>query len=471
MTDLDRDLGARLERLAAAVPVRAGELDPVFRGAVEARMRVRMAWVTPLVAVAVVSLLASALGIGPFGSRDPAVVGTARAGDLELSIRSPKTRWTTDESIEVVATLTNVGSQVVTITHSKAYPDRDGRPGPLGFGMVEPVFGKLTLSMVWLQSRNSTALGPGGSISSPFVKSGSWDGNDPRSGEYEAFLQEPGLRLPVGTWHPYVVLESGLRAEIAIEVADTASVSTPVPTSTNAVASARWKASATAGDFELRLEAAKGEFASNETLDVAGFLTYRGQEPRVVVGVLSPGPITFSMDVPEGIYLITRGRWSCDPVVLARDVPMSWSLLNLNGFVQFEVPHGLYDISASADVQLGGCTEQREGIEASITVAVIDGPEDIAIWTDRGAPGACPANASGGILVRDPANGLGVLQGNTLRGGLWPRGFSAHLENGVAVLVDADGHLVAHEGDHIVFSGGFGFPLIAPCGGISVAPA
>jgi hypothetical protein len=238
------------------------------------------------------------------------------------------------------------------------------------------------------------------------------------------------------------------------------------PFGQNAV-DARWRSSVTEGDLELSLEAAQGAFLSSQPADVDAALTYRGPDDSLIVGIGTQGPIEFTI---EGLLPPLAVPSTCTEIELVRDVPVTKELAAVNGDpAQFRLPHGLRRINASADLRVGGCGSPAEAIETSIVVAVADDASDIPIWTQVDEGGACTANRNGGRLVADPEDGLGIANANgDVRGAIWPFGFSARREANGAVLLAADGRVVAHEGDTLVFSGGLGNGLIAPCGDIAV---
>jgi hypothetical protein len=240
MADLDRDLSNRLGRLAQAVPVSAGRLDPVHRSAVAARQRVRMAWVTPLAVLVIGALV---VGLAKFGSSGPGAsaapggfVATDARGPFSLTIRSVKTVYRPDEPIDVDAVLAFAGpSASVTITHGLGV-----HGGPLGFGVTEPVsvpgVGWLQLGSVYEEACTSSRLERDAPLEASYAKGGSplqEAPNGPTLDALQAFMSDPVLHLPAGTWHVYAVAEfttagcgaSGsdryqLRADITIVVAD-----------------------------------------------------------------------------------------------------------------------------------------------------------------------------------------------------------------------------------------------------------
>jgi hypothetical protein len=228
----DRDFADRLARLAAAVPVRSGQLDPVHAGAVAARHQLRMRWLSPLVALVILALVGGALGSltvlnGPISA-------TTRVGDFELTFRSEKARYATGEPVGLSASLTYVGPKPLVRIHH-AYMT------PLGFGFTEPVNG-VQLSPGWRMSCETEELLQGLPLVRGFRKSGGDNGDTPG---FLPFMNDPNLVLPAGRWHAYAVAYFGtgecgggesfeLRADLTIEVVDRPTP-TARPTPTTAV--------------------------------------------------------------------------------------------------------------------------------------------------------------------------------------------------------------------------------------------
>lgn len=240
MTDLDQQLGNRLERLAEAVPVHPGLLDPVYQHAVEARMRVRGAWLTPLVVVSVLTLIA--VGVSGQGSPTPTPapiqsgttgpstfdaaapqVATARDGRFQLQLRSSKSLYSPNEAIDVTGSLLYDGDrETVDITTDSS--------GPIMFSLREPVFGEIDVGGLSLLMCGTTTLHRGEPLDSPFKKSGGFSGDHPDADTFMAWMRDPVFTLPEGTWHVVAVsaapcLDPGsprfsLRAEIEIVVDD-----------------------------------------------------------------------------------------------------------------------------------------------------------------------------------------------------------------------------------------------------------
>jgi hypothetical protein len=165
-----------------------------------------------------------------------AVVGRATEGPFTLEIRSAKAAYAPDESIDIRATLTYDGPAAsITISH--------GHGSPMSFGIVEPVNG-IQLSPAWEASCEPTTLARDASLSQPFAKSGAETSSSSPDPSIRAFMADPELRLPAGTWHVYVQawfaegVDCGspgkqytMRADLVIDVrpASARTVSEPTP--------------------------------------------------------------------------------------------------------------------------------------------------------------------------------------------------------------------------------------------------
>jgi len=114
-------------------------------------------------------------------------------GPYVLEITAPRTIFAIGEPITgITAALTYHGSEAsVRIGHAHLTP--------LGFGIQEPVNG-WNLSPAWLQSCEMSDLARGVPLTNPFGKSGGSLRPDPA---FTAFMEDPVLRLPPGTWHVY----------------------------------------------------------------------------------------------------------------------------------------------------------------------------------------------------------------------------------------------------------------------------
>ncbi|HET7180714.1 MAG TPA: hypothetical protein VFI15_00620 [Candidatus Limnocylindrales bacterium] len=227
MSDLDQELARRLERLSAAVPARAGQLDPVHVGAVAARHGVRLRWLTPLVALVLGLMAFGVLGVAnqrpsSGGTPDPngGPVGSDRDGDFALTLRTDKRRYAVDEPIDAVGSLTYFGSRPSVTIHTD-------NNGPIMFGIREKVFGGITVGTMSDLMCGETTLTRAVPLIDSFHKGGSFDGENPDAAKFQAWILAKDLRLPEGTWHLYAVARApcmggdiafNLRTEIEIVV-------------------------------------------------------------------------------------------------------------------------------------------------------------------------------------------------------------------------------------------------------------
>lgn len=137
----------------------------------------------------------------PFPTLEPELVAsnTDSDGMFELTLSATKARYAPGDAIEIGASLVYTGSAA---TIEIAHPAGAGR-GPLGFGVEEPVVGRLQLTPGWDSVCEHTTLESSMPLVVPFEKSASWSSDDPRESEYRAFMADGQLTLPVGIWHIY----------------------------------------------------------------------------------------------------------------------------------------------------------------------------------------------------------------------------------------------------------------------------
>jgi hypothetical protein len=330
MTDLDVDLSNRLARLAAAVPVSAGHVDPVHRRAVDVRQRVRLAWITPVVALAAILVGSSLLGAIsnqpastssaiPTESINEPATATVTDGPFALTIRSPKSIYQDGEAIDIEAELIYTGSDAsARISHGLG-----ADAGPMAFGVTEPVpvgDGSLLVRAAYLTTFacvggqpcptfpicEPTDLQRDDALVASFEKPPMVSG-DPSDGVPDeaqrqaqtAYLNDPELHLPVGTWRPYVIAQFGegdsshctahdMRAEISIEVV-------PETAATPGVEDQPVRSVDRDDSFELVFAAAKTRYLPNEPIDISASLTYLGPLASVEVGHDSSGPVAFGI--------------------------------------------------------------------------------------------------------------------------------------------------------------------------------
>ena len=201
----DDRLRTELEALERAAPT--GQLPETVSSTARTWRRIGLIGAT---GVAAVALTALAFGLGrslDIGSRssspdpseppaNPPAVAETRVGDFILTISSPKTVWTTEESIEVTAALTYVGLQT-NMTIGQGIPPvgftlrSASGDGPTLIGMqLQPclqydVSANQPLVEVYRKGVPITADGRPVDAAPPFD---------------QEFLNDPQLRLPIGEW-------------------------------------------------------------------------------------------------------------------------------------------------------------------------------------------------------------------------------------------------------------------------------
>jgi hypothetical protein len=232
---VDQLLEASAERWRATLPQTAEpDIATLVRGAGKGRAMAFPLGNVGALAALVVSVAVLALVVGSlYGAFGPArtstpnasagpVTGTAYDAPFKLWITASKASYGNGEAIDVTATLIYEGPEAsTTIGH--------GGSTPIGFGIVEPVDGVQLQPVVELNCARTT-LTRGVALEQAFGKSGS---NPDANPSFSAFMQDPVLRLPPGTWHIYAeasFLEdpdcAGSQHDIRAEVTVTVSTAT-----------------------------------------------------------------------------------------------------------------------------------------------------------------------------------------------------------------------------------------------------
>ncbi|HEY4228100.1 MAG TPA: hypothetical protein VGM49_07160 [Candidatus Limnocylindrales bacterium] len=395
MADLDTELSDRLSRLSAAVPVSGTHIDPIHRTAVQARQRVRTAWLTPLVAlvIAAIALGMFRLGTPPGGA---AATSTVRDGDFQLMLRSAKARYTTTEPIDVVGELTYTG------TASSVAISADSE-GPVLLSVREPVFGGIQLGGISELMCAPSTLTRNTPLVVPFKKAGTFDGEHPEASQFKAYFEDPVFRLPAGTWHIVATAQSPcpgrtgasfkLETEIAVVVSDdpNATLGLPAPTPW---ADKPVYGGDDIGDFTLQLRAGHSSYAVGTPIDISAQYTYgSGVGNSITVSHFSP-EVAYSISQVGADGQLVRSRIydsACQEVTLVdgqpRDVPLtdqdlqtiyaaSWPASTSdalkNGILQ--LPVGRWRITASIETSIGHCGTPGDPrqLHASVEFDVMD---------------------------------------------------------------------------------------------------
>jgi len=403
-TPLDRDLAERLERLAAAVPVRTGQLDPVHTSAVAARHRLRMRWLTPLIVLllaALTYLLINGVGNGPLRALrlDPQTndatspVGTDRDGDFALTLRAGKSNYTPDEPIDVVASLLYDGDR-------EAVEIRTDSSGPIMFGIRESVFGAIDVGTWSLLMCESSVLSADQPLLVPFSKGGGFDGEHPDAAKFREWLTDEELRLPEGTWHLYAVTQApclggdvtfDLRTEIEIVVDDDPDATPGQPVATD------WQDKPVyggddIGSMMLQVRSAHPTYDVGTPIDLDAWFSFgdgneaslRPFQQRVEYTITHVDPNAATVDWPREMPLrcgSTMMAWGeerhvpLDPrdVVLIKATSWPDSATEALGRGQLVLPEGRWRITLVVRAEFGPCGSPTETwvTHASVEVDVI----------------------------------------------------------------------------------------------------
>jgi hypothetical protein len=523
VADLDRELSARLSRLAAAVPVAPGRLDPVHRGAVEARQRVRLARLTPLVALVVAVTAFGLLEIKPFApgaspspmasGRTPEasdvsarpVVATDVEGPYSLELRSSRTVYLANEPIDLRGTFVYSGDHDIAVRYF----------WPHTFRIREQVHGLTLLAahpitMHYTPCPPILVLRPGERYEGTFAISG-FSPSPPSTEEQRAFLADPELRLPPGTWHLQVRAEvigggsCGANATTAPPAADTkldaeieiVVVPAPEPSHPSIVEPTSAPEATEPPPFpsplpvrgtapidihvddELRLtlEAGDSVFRAGDPIQVEARYAYIGSPLNATVAHFEP-EVAYSirqLEVPALIYRSQVYDSACTQqemragieqrvplrhanlmTIEARSLPGDFDDKLAAGILA--LPAGQWRISASLHPLLGGCQGEERDLIAWIDITVVPpGWSRVPIITASEPASACHLARHEGRIAPNAESGIGTAgsKGTTFSV-RWPYGWSGWRDADGVVLLDATGAVVAREGDNVVMGGGIG---------------
>jgi hypothetical protein len=226
LDEFDRSLRDRIG--AAEARVRVSSTAPAGGAAALGQSR----WVRPVLvaATAAVAVVLAVLVIGQLpdpsvGDATPSpsavqssltpspVSASARDGDFVLTLSSPRSLWTTQDAIEITATLNYDGDEPEV--------EIGGACGPIVFDLRQVSGGNAAMGYAQCEPYISYPLGPDTPLVRPFEKSGELREEPPFD---RAFFEDPELHLPPGRWSATAILEfdypqgSGFRTlQVSIE--------------------------------------------------------------------------------------------------------------------------------------------------------------------------------------------------------------------------------------------------------------
>jgi hypothetical protein len=231
-------------------------------------------------------------------------------------------------------------------------------------------------------------------VQQSFAKGGGFTNDDPRAADWLAFMQDPVLRLPAGTWHPYVVADfnvgecgagdDGFRASIEI-VVDDVDGDAPDPT-----AIPDWVAPVYGGDdignMTLQLKAEHGAYEAGKPIGIDAWYTFADGPPLaaepfdevVAYSIAQQDPAATEIrssgtDAPCVELVIGSGHERHVPITDANVVRISAASWPPETEAQLrrgvlQLPAGRWRIALVVDARFGGCGHPTETWETHAAV-------------------------------------------------------------------------------------------------------
>lgn len=456
------------------------------------------------------------------------VVDSDADGPFSLQLRSPRAVYTENEPIDVQGKFTYSGIEEISV-RSDAFC-------PLTFSIGEPVYGLTTLggcaiaSVGYIGCPPNQVLSPGEQVASKFAISGfSPSPASPESTEQQrAWLADPVLRLPPGTWHflvqsslmpgpcggpgstsaPMETIE--LSAEIEIMVLPAASPSKPPMAEPTALPGGTEPPirptpepprdgspidTDSDGTFELRMDPESRVYRADEGIGLNVAYRYLGPHFNARVGNFAPD-VAFSIweldaegNITGDIAHTKIYDSMCTERSLRAGIPMPTAISDANlmdirvsSMPSFEsgllrLTPGRYRIGASMTTHLGGCRDgqpepgQVHGLGVAVELVVVPATwSRLELLTFSQPAGACELARGGGTLEPNEISGIGVGGNGSHRAVRWPFGWTAWRDSSGVALLDAEGRIVAREGDEIHFAGAWVGDTFAACAGFELGP-
>lgn len=392
------------------------------------------------------------------------VVSTVTEGAFQLTVRSAGSTFTSDETIDVVASLTYTGpDDSVVIGH--------GAFGPIGFFIRNQPPDITLLPFGPPGCTDELELERGVPVTEPIRDLSAdpgWFSLPPRSWEITGMA---GFHVG-GCDGPQTNLRTSV--EFAVVLPEGAQ-----PTAAPHASPGQIQPDGSVldvendGTFELRLRAAQAVYLAGEVIDLSAEFAYLGSEPSMFVSSFSPlvGFDFRQLDGTGGMSKVKIFDGMCRGMRLERGVFTDASVVKVgvhasepvdnswfDSFLEdptVRLPAGNWRITAALSVFTDACSAESHGLQASIDIKVVPvtGAE-IELRTASAPAEYCRLAMGGGRLTPDPRSGLGLATSNgEVRAMIWPFGYTGREEPDGAVLVDPDGHIVAREGALVRFVG------------------
>jgi hypothetical protein len=200
----------------------------------------------------------------------PAISDSAEDDRFRLTIRADRTTYSPDEPISVTTTLTHVGTEPLTVASSG---------GGVVYFTVEQLDGPIDAGGVRHGDCRYSEFGPGEVRDVPFAKTIAFEAGDPLAAFWLAWVDDPVLRLPAGTYRISATVDYGvgrcggtrtLTAAVDIEVTDALASPDPSPEPSAASGALELYSPVDPADVPFRYACDELRFRAEDLTPVAG---------------------------------------------------------------------------------------------------------------------------------------------------------------------------------------------------------
>ena len=237
------------------------------------------------------------------------------------------------------------------------------------------------------------------------------------------------------------------------------------------------------GDFRLTICSAKARYAIDEPIEIGASLVYLGSGSVQIAHGQGAGGTAVGFGIEEAVLgdlrLAPTVAESCERSTLEGGIPLQVPFAKAGGWSGndpradeyrawfqdpvLRLPAGVWHVYSVAGFSIETCSPDPIEMRVGLTIEVVEqaaaetplpsGATGINLLTAPELEKGCRTQYNEGRLVRDPVTGLGVFADRFATGVVWPFGYTARDEAGVAVLVAPAGQVVAREGQVVGFSG------------------